>query len=296
MTATQRALPMARYILGMRVDVTTYSDAAVSVLQWAARRESRYICVANVHMVMEAYDDSDFRQIVNGADLVTSDGMPLVWSLRLLGVPAATRVYGPELMPRLCEEAAVRGIPVGLFGGTPDVLPKLRTRLKSSSPDLAIAYSWSPPFRPLSHEEDRKAVEEINDSGARLLFVGLGCPKQERWMAEHKHRIQAVMLGVGAAFDFLAGIKRQAPAIVQNLGMEWGFRLASEPRRLWKRYLYNNPRFLRLLAGQLVAERHGGPPGGRDQMRPERRVRLGTTRVFPADLTQRHNEDQHELH
>jgi N-acetylglucosaminyldiphosphoundecaprenol N-acetyl-beta-D-mannosaminyltransferase len=264
----------ARYVLGMRVDATSYQDAVERVTRWAGLRESRYVCVSNVHMVMEAYDDPEFQAAVNRADLVIPDGMPLVWMLRLLGVPGATRVYGPSLMPLLCARAARDGIPVGFVGSTPKTLAAMIASLRSRSPDLKVAYSWSPPFRPLSPSEEADAVRTINASGLRILFVGLGCPKQERWMARHRGQIDATMVGVGAAFDFLAGTKRQAPPIMQRYGLEWAFRLISEPRRLWRRYLYHNPRFLLLVAGELARRRPGprpiaqpGPAGGSDNGR-----------------------------
>ena len=203
-------------------------------------------------MVMETHDDPEYRGIVNGADLVTADGVPLVWALRLLGVAHAARVYGPQLTPVLCKRAAEAGVPIGFYGGSDDALERMIARLRSRYPSLQIAYAWSPPFRALSADEVAAAVEEINSSGARILFVGLGCPKQERWMAQHKGMVDAVMLGVGAAFDFLAGHKPQAPRWIQNAGLEWLFRLLTEPKRLWWRYLYHNPRFLMLFAAQLA--------------------------------------------
>lgn len=239
----------------MRVDGTTYADAVRQILQWSGERRARYVCVSTVHMVMEGYDDRRFQRIVNEADLVTPDGMPLVWALRLLGVAAATRVYGPDLLPALCQEAAGRGVPVGFYGGTPEVLERMVAEVRRRWPSLSIGYCWSPPFRPLTAAEDAEVVARINQSGVRLLFVGLGCPKQERWMAEHRDRLALVMVGVGAAFDFLAGTKRQAPRLLQRTGLEWCFRLATEPRRLWRRYLYHNPRYLGLFMRQLIAHR-----------------------------------------
>ncbi len=254
------ALPplTCRYILGMRVDATSYEDAIQRIFVWSRGRESRYVCVANVHMTMEAYDAPDFRRIVNAADLVTPDGMPLVWMLRRLRVPGQERVYGPELTVRVCEVAAREGIPVGFYGGTPEALEGLVQKLKVRFPDLKVAYAYSPPFRPLAAEEDERIVREINASGARILFVGLGCPKQERWMAAHKGRVQAVMIGVGAAFDFHAGRLPQAPAWMQRAGLEWLFRLLTEPRRLWRRYARHNPRFIILALMQLLGLRKFG--------------------------------------
>ena len=242
----------------MRVDATSLEDATRRVLAWSKAGESRYVCVANVHMVMEAYDTPDFREIVNAADLVTPDGMPLVWMLRRLGFPDQERVAGPDLTLKICEAASREGIPVGFYGGTPEVLQSLVANLKRKYPALKITYAHSPPFRALSPEEDAQVIEEINGSGARVLFVGLGCPKQERWMAAHKGRVQAVMLGVGAAFDFHAGRLPQAPAWMRRAGLEWLFRLLTEPRRLWRRYARHNPRFVILALMQLLGLRKFG--------------------------------------
>jgi N-acetylglucosaminyldiphosphoundecaprenol N-acetyl-beta-D-mannosaminyltransferase len=239
-------------LLAVRVHATSYADAVRRVLEWAERGESRYVCVATVHTVMEAQDDPAFRAVVNAADLVTPDGMPLVWMLRRLGYPDQQRVYGPDLTLHVCEEAARRGVPVGFYGARPDTLDALVRNLRARFPDLRVGYAWSPPFRPLRPDEDERVTAELDASGVRILFVGLGCPKQERWMAEHRGRVRAVMLGVGAAFDFHAGRVRQAPRWMQQAGLEWLFRLCMEPRRLWRRYLYHNPRFLFLAAVQLL--------------------------------------------
>lgn len=245
-----------RRILGMRVDATSYCSAAELVIEWARRAESRYVCVATVNNVMEAYDSKAFRAVMNSADLVTPDGMPLVWGLRLLGERRATRVYGPELTPYVLAHAERAGIPVGFYGGSTAVLERLLDTLRWRYPSLRIVYSWSPPFRPLTAEEDAEVVRRINESGARIVFAGISTPKQERWMFAHRGSVCAVMLGVGAAFDFLAGAKPQAPRWMQNYGFEWLFRLATEPRRLWRRYLRHNPRFLAFFALQLFGLRH----------------------------------------
>ncbi|MDF2743866.1 MAG: glycosyl transferase, WecB/TagA/CpsF family [Actinomycetia bacterium] len=252
------AVVPTRRVLGMRVDATSYQHATAEILRWGSLGESGYVCIATVNNVIEAYDDPAYRQVMDGADLVTPDGVPLVWALRLLGVDGATRVYGPDLTPILCERAAELGVPVGFYGGTPEVLEAMAANLVRRYPALQVAYSHSPPFRPLTPDEDARVVAGINRSGARILFVGLGAPKQERWMAERKGAVEAVMIGVGAAFDFLAGRKRQAPAILQRLGLEWLFRLLNEPRRLWRRYLYRNPRFVALFTVQLVRQRLPG--------------------------------------
>ena len=241
-----------RQVVAIRVDATNYRQAAGRIIDWAGRKESRYVCAAPVSTVMEAYDDVKLQRMINDADLVTPDGMPLVWSLKMLGVRNATRVYGPDLTLAVLESAARESIPVGLFGGSKEVADLFAKRMSERFGGLRIVFNYSPPFRQLTAEEDARIVAEIAESGARIVLIGLGNPKQERWMALHKGSIQAVMLGVGAAFDFLAGTKPQAPRWLMKLGLEWLFRLITEPRRLWKRYLKHNPRFIVLLILQLL--------------------------------------------
>jgi N-acetylglucosaminyldiphosphoundecaprenol N-acetyl-beta-D-mannosaminyltransferase len=251
-------VPDESFILGMRVDPTSYAAAAQSIGEWAAEARSKYVCVATVNNVMEAWDSRPFRDAMNGADLVTPDGMPLVWGLKLLGHRHASRVYGPDLTPVVLDMAADHGIPVGFYGASQEVLDRLRQVLLQRFPALQIAYVWSPPFRPQTADEDAETVAAINNSGARILFIGLNTPKQDYWMAQHRGKVQAVMLGVGAAFDFLAGTKAQAPRWMMRIGMEWFFRLITEPRRLWKRYLKHNPRFIVLFACQLLGMKMEG--------------------------------------
>lgn len=243
---------MSPTILGVKVYPTNYGTAVQKILSWARSFEFHYICAANVHMLMEARDNPDFREIVNSADMVTPDGMPLVWMLRLKGHKGQPRVYGPTLMLHVLEMAAQRGIPVGFYGGEADVVEKLVQRMGERFQDLKVTYAYSPPFRELTPEEDAEICQQIQDSGARLLFVGLGCPKQERWMAAHRDRIPVVMIGVGAAFDFHAGVLRQAPDWIQGIGLEWLYRFFQEPGRLWKRYLIHNPRFILLAIADLL--------------------------------------------
>ena len=238
----------SRYVLGMRVDATSYEDASRRVARWARDGRSAYVCVANVHMIMETFDSSAFQRVVNGADLVTPDGRPLVWALRSLGVRDANQVRGADLTARVVELAAREGIPIGLYGGTPDLLETFARILERRYPGVRVVCRIAPPFRPLTPEEDEAVTGEILSSGARILFVGIGCPKQERWMEAHKERIPAVMLGVGAAFDFHTGRVRQAPGWMQVAGLEWLFRLLMDPRRLWKRYARHNPRFVLLFS------------------------------------------------
>jgi N-acetylglucosaminyldiphosphoundecaprenol N-acetyl-beta-D-mannosaminyltransferase len=237
-------------ILGVKVIESSYGEVAEKSISWAKRGESRAVFFANVHMLMEAFDDMAFRTMLNSADMVNPDGMPLVWTLRAMGKKAATRVYGPDATEVLLRAAQDSGIPVGFYGGSAAALMRLVTEVQRRYPRLEIVFTMSPPFRALDPAEDQEIVRQISDSGARLLFVGLGCPKQERWIMDHRGRIPAVMLGVGAAFDFLAGSKPQAPRWMMRNGLEWVFRLASEPRRLAGRYLKHNPRFIALLLHQ----------------------------------------------
>lgn len=242
-------------ILGIQVDPAGYPEVTECIASWASAGESRYVCVANVHMVMEAHKDPVFREIVNAADLIVPDGMPLVWMLRRMGFSGQGRVAGPDLTLCLAREAERRNLPVGFYGSTRKTLERLVDHFSQRFPHLPVRYAFSPPFRPLTPEEDEGIIEDIQTSGVRLLFVGLGCPKQERWMAQHKGRVPAVMLGVGAAFDFHAGTLRRAPRWMQDSGLEWLHRLCSEPKRLWKRYLVNNTLFIGYAAKQLLQQR-----------------------------------------
>ncbi len=241
-----------RVILGSRVDATSYADACDRIQHWAETHTPGYVIAANVHVVMTAYWQPRFQAIVNRAALVTPDGMPLVWMLRLLGFPKQGRVYGPDLMLAWCDRAAQVGIPIYLYGGTEAMLADLQTQLTAQFPGLAIAGSHAPPFRPLTPAEESLDLERIRASGAPVVFVGLGCPKQEEWMARQVAHLSAVTIGVGAAFSFHSGQVSQAPRWMMSRGLEWLYRLVVEPRRLWRRYLINNPAFLLLSSVQLL--------------------------------------------
>ena len=241
----------SKYILATQVHATSYEDAGSRIISWASNKTSCYIVAANVHVVMTAYWQRRYQKIINRAALVTPDGMPLVWALRLLGVPGQTRVYGPDLMLVLCKKAATVGIPIYLYGGTERVLAELQANLQQRFPTLAIAGIYSPPFRPLTPAEATADINRIHASGAAIVFVGLGCPKQEEWMARQHGLLQAVMVGVGAAFSFQRGDWETSPRWLMNLGLEWLYRFAMEPRRLWRRYLVNNPAFTVLFGLQL---------------------------------------------
>jgi N-acetylglucosaminyldiphosphoundecaprenol N-acetyl-beta-D-mannosaminyltransferase len=242
-------------ILGVRVSATTMEITLRTIEAWIARHESYYVCVTGVHGVMESWRDVNLRHIHNTAGLVTPDGMPLVWLSRLMGFRQVERVYGPDLMLMVCGRSAQQGYRHFFYGGAPGVAEKLASRLRSRFPGLQIAGVYSPPFRALTPEEDEAVVERINAAKPDIVWVGLSTPKQERWMSEHRGWLNApVLIGVGAAFDFHAGLKRQAPHWMQKNGLEWLFRLVMEPRRLWRRYLINNPWFLWLVLLQALGK------------------------------------------
>lgn len=247
--------PPSRVILGTRVDASNYADATETIIGWAQNHESRYVCATGAHGVIEAEDDTSFQVVLNEADLNVPDGMSLVNALKKLGVENASRVYGPDLTLHVCKAAAKAGVSIALYGSTQKVLDLLQQRLPEVAPGLEIACAISPPFRPITQEEDEQYIKQITESGAGIVLVGLGCPRQERWCAEHKGKIPAAMLAVGAAFDFHAGLLQQAPSMLQRLGLEWAFRLAMEPKRLWKRYSKIVPRFMLGFAQQMRQER-----------------------------------------
>ena len=246
-------------VLGVDLALTGYEG----VLDWMDEivREDQRVCVsaAAVHLVMVARDDPETRRALERT-VTVPDGVPLVWALRLLGHPEASRVYGPDLMAHHCARAARDGTPIYLYGGRSDAaLAQLQRALCARFPGLQIAGGWSPPFRPLTEPELDDVAERINASGAQVVWVGTGQPKQEKWMATMRDRLDApILAGVGAAFDFHAGIVPQAPRWMQRVGLEWCYRLAREPRRLWRRYANYNPRFIAAFARQYVAHRTGG--------------------------------------
>ena len=219
-------------VISMGVDVTSLVSALHNVELLSNKDEGAYVCVANVHMCMEMFDSASFGEVVNGADLVIPDGKPLSIAQKLLGNEGAQQVRGQDIMNALCASSGEKSLNIGFYGGSSDaLLNTVKDKLLASYPDINITYAFSPPFRPLTEEEDVDVVAAINAANVNVLFVGIGCPKQERWMAEHKDKLNCVMLGVGAAFDFIAGSKKHAPRWVQNIGMEWLFRLLSEDRK-----------------------------------------------------------------
>jgi N-acetylglucosaminyldiphosphoundecaprenol N-acetyl-beta-D-mannosaminyltransferase len=249
--------PPTAEVLGVRLALTDYEGALDWIDAAVASGHKGYICAAATHMVMATQDDEQLRAAVRGAAFTVPDGQPLVWALNALGHPLGDRVYGPDLMDRACQRAARTGRKMYLYGGrSPDALAQLIRKLRLRHPGLEIVGGYSPPFRPLTEAEEDAAIEDINRSGAEVVWVGLGVPKQEKWMARIQDRVQApVLVSVGAAFDFHGGLVRQAPGWMQRAGLEWLFRLAQEPRRLWRRYLRYNPRFVAGFAAQWLRER-----------------------------------------
>src|SRR5215211_1342953 len=243
-------------VVGTELAVTDYERAMDWMDGVVRRRERVCLTAAAVHLVMVAQEDPETGRAIEDA-LVVPDGVPLVWALRALGHRGATRVYGPELMARYCARSARTGTTMYLYGGKSDeALERLTTRLRERFPGLRIAGGWSPPFRELSEEELDELAGRINASGADVVWVGTGQPKQEKWMARMRGRLEAPVLGgVGAAFDFHAGTLPQAPPWMQRAGLEWSYRLAREPRRLWRRYTRYNPRFVAAFARQYAAHR-----------------------------------------
>ena len=231
-------------VLEVPIDVLSWGDSIARISAWSAVRESRYVCITNAHSVVTGGQDAAFGRILAQADMVTPDGAPVAWMMRCLGHRSQQRINGPDLMWKYCEIASTRNEGVYLYGSAPDTLERLTSVLTRRFSGLRIVGTYSPPFRELTDEEDSAVVGRINASGAGTVWVSLGCPKQEKWMAAHRGRINAVMIGVGAAFDYHAGTIKRAPLFMQRFGLEWLYRLCSEPRRLWRRYLVTNSLFV----------------------------------------------------
>lgn len=243
-------------ILGVKLSAVNMTMALHTIDEWIRRQQANYVCVAPVHSIMECFDSPELRDVFNHAGLVTPDGMPLVWVSRLHGQATTERVYGPDLLLALCEHGMALGYRHYFYGGAEGVAEILVERLHSRFPELQVAGLYSPPFRTLTSEEESNIIDRINATNPTIVWVGLGAPKQERWMAANLLNLSApVLIGVGAAFDFHAGLKPQAPRWMQRSGLEWLFRLSTEPKRLWKRYLINNPRFVYHVLMQTVGLR-----------------------------------------
>ena len=251
-------------VLGVLVDVLDWDTAVERICDWAQRHESRYVSICDAHSIVRASRDGQHGHHIAQADMVTPDGWPVAAMLRRLGHPQQQRINGPDLMERLLVDAQSRGLGVYVYGTTDRTLQALQTALHMAYPDLRIVGMHAPPFRPLSPEEDAADIARIHASGAHLVMTGLGCPKEDRWMFEHRGRVQAVMLGIGAGIDFHAGTVARAPTWMRDHGLEWLFRLTQEPRRLWRRYLVNNTLFvvgaMRQFARHRPVHRNGDSP------------------------------------
>lgn len=245
-------------VIGAPVDVASWEESLARIATWGRNHESRYVSLVNVHSAVTAAFNSRFLEVLAHCDLCACDGAPVTWMLRQLGATEQRRINGPDLMWRYFEREAAHGGKVYFYGGSADALRRLTARVEQEFPGLQVVGTRSPPYRQLTPAEDAEDVERINASGAHVVFVGLGCPKQELWMAEHCGRVNAVMVGVGAAFDFHAGLQPRAPDWMQRNALEWFYRLCREPRRLWRRYLFTNIPFLFMAAGQWVSSRLTG--------------------------------------
>jgi exopolysaccharide biosynthesis WecB/TagA/CpsF family protein len=245
--------PVRMDVLGVEVSVTSYDELCRLFIAAARRNEPALASFLPVHGVVTAAMDKGYQYVINAFDVVAPDGQPVRWALNWLHkVNLSDRVSGPHLMLRLCARAAIEGVGIYLYGSTDDTLKKLAANLKDLFPAIRIVGVESPPFRPLTREENDSVIDRINDSGAGLVFIGLGLPRQDFFAHQNRHRIKAVQLCVGAAFDFHAGKKKLAPVWMQNTGLEWTYRLLQEPRRLWKRYLVTNTMFVYLMTRRLL--------------------------------------------
>ncbi len=241
-------------IIGSPVTALTFESQVNVILEWAQHNNSKFVCVANTHMLVEAYKSPAFMTVMREADLVTPDGMPLVWMMKFLGIRNQNRVAGMDLFTSLCHLAARANVSVCCIGSQAEILEKMESRLKLEFPDLSIAGMDPLPFRAMTVKEDEALIERINASGASIVFVSLGCPKQEIWMAQHIGKINAVMIGIGGVFPVYAGIQKRAPQWVRDSGLEWLYRLFQEPKRLWNRYRDTIPPFVYLALRQIFLD------------------------------------------
>lgn len=244
-------------IINTNLNSGPYRQFLKMIISLAKEQRSSYVCVANVHMIIKAWQSPDFATVVNNANMITPDGMPLTKSLKILYGLEQERVAGMDLMPDLITESEMEGLSIFFYGSSDEVLDRISRKINTEHPELIIAGTYSPPFRILSEEEERIVTEGINNSGANIVMVALGCPNQELWMARHKGKINAVMIGLGGAFPVYAGIQPRAPKWMQFYSLEWLYRLRQEPRRLFKRYLVTNTLFLVLLVRAVVVAKIG---------------------------------------
>lgn len=252
LATTMDEKPPSRSVIGFPVAALPFDEQIALALKWAKAFTSKVICVANVHMLIEGYQNPSFARVLREADLLTPDGMPLVWMLRFAGISRQDRVAGLDILAAICEAAPSQRVSVFFLGSQQEILDRMKIRLTEEFPGLEIADMQPLPFRSLTIAEDEAIIRHINDSGAGIVFVSLGCPKQEMWMSQHKGKINAVMIGLGGAFPVYAGIQRRAPQLIRLAGLEWLYRLIQEPRRLWKRYWSTIPLFVWLVCKQLL--------------------------------------------
>ncbi len=251
-----RSTTAPRYrVADVNISALRFEDALETIDHWVARRERHYVNICTAHTVIECHDAPELATVINSSGMSTPDGMPLVWLGRLAG-QKVERVYGPDVMLAVCQRGVRHGYRHFLYGGAEAVAEALAERLQERFPGLLIAGTYTPPFRPLTADEERTVADTINGSEADIVWVGLGAPKQDYWVAKFRPRLDApVLLAVGAAFDFHTGRVRQAPPWMQRLGLEWLFRLTQDPRRLWRRYVIGNPKFIFIVARQILVDR-----------------------------------------
>ncbi|MDF5708001.1 MAG: WecB/TagA/CpsF family glycosyltransferase [Nostoc sp. S4] len=248
-----RVLLPTQKVLDFPITALRFDDQVQTILKWASQRESKSVYVANVHMLIEAHWNPEFASLLRNADIVTPDGMPLVWMMRKMGSPYQDRVAGMDIFLALCQLSQIENLSIFFLGSQLEILSRMEKRLEREFPQMKIAAMEPLPFRPLTEGEDEALIQKINSSGANAVLVSLGCPKQENWIAQHKGKIQAVMIGLGGVFPVYAGIHKRAPRIIRDLGLEWLYRWIQEPRRLCGRYSKTIPLFIWLATKQLLS-------------------------------------------
>ncbi|MGB7413597.1 MAG: WecB/TagA/CpsF family glycosyltransferase [Thermosynechococcaceae cyanobacterium] len=254
-------------IIGSPVTAKPFKEQMRAIMMWAKERRSKAVCVANTHMLIEAYRNPDFGSVLQNADMVTPDGRPLVWMMKTMGALQQDRVAGMDIFTALCQAAPREKVSIFLLGSQSDILGRMQARLKTEFPDLDIAGVEPLPFRPMTPAEDSALIERVNASGAGIVFLALGCPKQEAWIDCHRDKIQSVMIGLGGVFPVYAGIQKRAPGWIRSSGLEWLYRLMQEPTRLWKRYSSTIPPFVWLALQQVLEQKFAS---GCDEVRVAR--------------------------
>lgn len=253
---------MKKQLISLQISIASFKQVIDEIIILATKKQSAYVCIANVHMLVEAHDDAAFADIVNSADMVTPDGMPLAKSIEWLYGIKQDRVAGMDVLPAVIEEAIRKNLSVFFYGGSSQMLEHTKAYIDTIYPQLQVGGMISPPFRPLTPEETEQDIAAINQSGAQIVFVVLGCPKQEKWMHSMRGRIHAVMLGIGGALPVMVGMQKRAPVWVQKSSLEWLYRLCQEPRRLFKRYATTNTVFMWLLGKALLQKMFTGKSTG----------------------------------